>query len=240
MSEDDTLSLTLEALLKRYRAPDGKVNYLALTGDSTIVSYAESLANFDIDSLETREQKLAFWINSYNALSIYGVVIKLKKDPKFIEYGHGGWFTRVRFFALQKFKVGGKEFTLRKIENFIREEFQDPRIHFALNCATRGCPLLKDGHYSAENIDAELDAAAKLYLGSKEGLVLDMDKKILYLSMIFKWYKKDFNATGTTLVEYVLPYISDDKSEFLEANKTTIKIKFLEYNWDLNVSEKGE
>ncbi|MHA1959593.1 MAG: DUF547 domain-containing protein [Candidatus Thorarchaeota archaeon] len=237
MGEYDSFGDNLAGILKRYRNPDGKVNYIALTGEQSVVRYAESLSAFDVELLKTREEKLAFWINCYNALSIYGVVKKIKADPDFADYGHGSWFTRVRFFALQKFVVGGKKWTLRGIENFIRDEFKDPRIHFALNCATTGCPLLKDGLYSAENLDAELDAATVLYLSSPEGLELDKENRTLRVSMVFKWYKKDFLNTGKSIVEYVLPYISADAREFIEANKKKLKVKYLEYGWRLNITE---
>ncbi len=240
MSEDNTMSATLEGVLKRYRDPFGNVDYFSMMADESIAQFAESLAEFDLASLDTREKGLAFWINSYNALSIYGVLKKLKSDPSFAEKGNTSWFQRVRFFALQKFNIGGSQFTLRDIENRLREKYKDPRIHFALNCSSMGCPALKDGRYSAENIDEELDAATKLYLGSPSGMSLDSDLLELRLSMIFKWYKKDFETTGKTIKEYLLPFISDEQREFIEKNMDTIKVKYIDYDWSLNTSEEAE
>ena len=153
------LNSNLMGIIKRYRDSQGKVNYFALMADKALIEYAETLADFDFSLLKTREDKLAFWINCYNSISIYGVVKKLRKDPSFAERGNKRWLERVRFFALQKFTVAGNEYTLREIENNIRRDFNDPRIHFALNCSSLGCPLLKDGFYSAQNIDQELEAA---------------------------------------------------------------------------------
>ena len=235
-----SLNQNLRGMVDRYRDPQGMVNYFALMADRGMVEFAESLADFDLRTLKTREARLAFWINSYNALSIYGVVKKLEKDPDFAVKGNKSWFGRVRFFAVQKFDVGGKMYTLRTIENNIRQEFKDPRIHFALNCSSLGCPLLKDGFYSVENIDNELDAATKLYLSSAEGLRLDKDKGVLYTSMIFKWYKKDFEATGKKVIEYIREYAPNHIREFIVDKKGKVKLKNIEYDWSLNVSEQEE
>jgi hypothetical protein len=234
------MSGTLEDVLKRYRDLNGNVDYFSMMGDAGTVAFAESLATFDLSTLDTREKSLAFWINCYNALSIYGVIRKLKEDPDFVKKGNSSWLGRVRFFALQKFDVGGEQFTLRQIENNIRKNFKDPRIHFALNCSSMGCPVLKDGRYSAENIDVELDEASKLYIGSPAGASLDEESNILYVSMVFKWYKKDFEATGKSIPEYVLQYIPEDKKNYLETHLNDIKVKYLDYDWSLNLSDEVE
>ena len=237
MTEYEALGQSLSDLLDRYRDLAGNLSYMAMLGDNTSVKHAESLASFDTKSLKSREERLAFWINSYNALSIYGVIRKLKSDPKFIEKGIGNWFRRVRFFALQKFNVGGKTYTLRAIENLIRKEFQDPRIHFALNCSTLGCPVLKDGLYSADNIENELEEAARLYIRSQRGSRIDKNKNELHLSLIFKWYRNDFKISGKSLVQYVTQYLADEDANYLRANENAIKIKFIEYDWSLNNSD---
>jgi len=234
--EISSLNANLKNIIDRYRDPSGNVNYFALMADQAMVDFAESLADFDMSTLRTRNERLAFWINAYNALSIYGVVKKLKKDPDFASKGNKSWFGRVRFFAFQKFNVGGEEYSLKTIEDNIRMEFKDPRVHFALNCSSSGCPLLKDGLYSAENLDAELDAATRLYLSSKEGIVLDEEKGILYISMIFKWYRKDFEATGKKVIEYIREYAPEHIRKFIDEKKDRLNLKNIDYDWALNVS----
>jgi hypothetical protein len=238
MEELTSLNQNLRGIIDRYRDPTGKVNYFAMMADKALVDYAESLADFDLTTLKTREARLAFWINCYNALSIYGVVQKLKSDPDFVENGNKGWFGRVRFFAFQKFNVGGETYTLRTIENNIRKDFNDPRIHFALNCSSLGCPLLKDGLYSTENIDNELDAATKLYLNSPEGIRLDEEKGDLYVSKIFKWYSKDFEESGGKVIEFIQKYAPQKIREFIEKDDKKTKLKYIEYDWSLNISEE--
>ena len=238
VEEITSLNQNLLGIIKRYRDPAGKLDYFAMMADKALVDYAESLADFDIATLETREEQLAFWINCYNALSIYGVVKKLKRDPDFMIEGNKSWFSRVRFFALQRFNVGGKSITLRTIENNLREDFKDPRIHFALNCSSLGCPLLKDGLYSAENIDAELDAATKLYLHSPEGLRLDEESGQLAVSAIFKWYQKDFETSGKTVVDFIKEYAPQKIQEFIDKSDRQVSFRYIEYDWSLNISEQ--
>ena len=240
MEELTSLNQNLSGIIDRYRDPNGKLNYFAMMADKALVEYAESLADFDLTTLTTQEEKLAFWINCYNSLSIYGVVEKLKKDPDFVDKGNKGWFGRVRFFAIQKFNVGGETYTLRTIENNIRSDFEDPRIHFALNCSSLGCPLLKDGLYSSENIDNELDAATKLYLNSPEGLRLDEDQGDLYVSMIFKWYSKDFEKSDRRVIDFIHEYAPQKIREYIEKSGKKTKFKYIEYDWSLNISEQEE
>jgi hypothetical protein len=240
VNDYDSMGTLLESVLKRYRDPLGNVDYLSMLADASVVRFAESLAIFDLSSLKTKEQEMAFWINSYNALSIYGVLKKIRTDPSFVERGNSSWLQRVRFFALQKFTIGGEQFTLRDIENNLRKNYDDPRIHFALNCSSTSCPALKDGRYSAEQLDSELDAAAKLYLSSPQGLKLNKNDRTLYVSLIFKWYKRDFERTGKSVPEYIMQYVSDDEREFIEKYRDTIKVKYLEYDWSLNSSAEAE
>ncbi|MFQ5832295.1 MAG: DUF547 domain-containing protein [Candidatus Thorarchaeota archaeon] len=239
-SEITSLNQNLERIIDRYRDSEGKLNYFALMADRLMVEYAETLADFDLSTLKTREARLAFWINSYNSLSIYGVVKKLRKDLGFAERGNKSWLGRVRFFAFQKFKVGGKMYTLRNIEKLVRNDFKDPRVHFALNCSSLGCPILKDGLYSEENIENELDAATKLYLSSPEGLRLDKDHGTLYVSMIFKWYKDDFKRSGKTFIDFIHDYAPEHIRDFLDEKEGKLRVKNIEYDWGLNVSEQVE
>jgi hypothetical protein len=238
--ELSSLNQNLRGIIDRYRDASGNVNYFALMGDKALVDYAENLSDFDLNTLNTRDAKLAFWINCYNALSIYGVVEKLKKDPSFAERGNNAWLGRVRFFAFQKFEVGGMEYTLRAIENNIRKQFEDPRVHFALNCSSRGCPLLKDGLYSAGNIDKELDAATKLYLSSPEGLRLDKENDVLFVSKIFKWYKSDFEKSGKTITQFIYSFASEPIRNYMDEKGDNLKLRYIDYDWGLNVSDLEE
>ncbi|MFW9846711.1 MAG: hypothetical protein ACFFD6_08185, partial [Candidatus Thorarchaeota archaeon] len=101
-------------------------------------------------------------------------------------------------------------------------------------------PLLKDGLYSAENIDKELDAATKLYLSSKEGLSLDKEKGTLSVSKIFKWYKKDFEISNGSILKFIHKYAPQNIQTFLDDKKDSVKLTYIDYDWGLNLSEQEE
>ncbi|UCH05380.1 MAG: DUF547 domain-containing protein [Candidatus Thorarchaeota archaeon] len=178
---------------------------------------------------------MAFWINAYNALSIYGVVKKLRKDPGFAKRGNSSLIQKARFFVLERFDIGNRRFSLRSLENYIREEFKDPRIHFALNCSSMSCPPLKDGLYSAENLDEELEHATWFYINSPQGSRLDRDRNVLWLSMIFRWYKKDFESDGLEVLDFVARYLPERDKQYVNEKLDTLTIKHVDYDWSLNV-----
>jgi len=104
-----------------------------------------------------------------------------------------------------------------------------------MNCASHSCPLLKDGLYSPENLDHELDMAATLFIGSSKGARLDRKNRILYLSPIFKWYRKDFEKSSGSIAEFVKKYLREEDRKFIEGNLSEIKISYQEYDWGLNI-----
>jgi hypothetical protein len=195
-------------------------------------------------------QKMAFWINAYNAITIAGIV---ENYP--VEYGNliararfpknsirqiGGFWDKV--FV----KVMGQDITLNQIEHeILRKKYNDPRIHAVLVCAAIGCPLLEDRAFFPQNLDARLDKANQDFINNPEKVTLDTLNNILYLSSIFDWYKEDypvsqegnqslknFDEDLRGVVEFILRYINDSKAEFIRQNSP--KLKFLDYDWTLN------
>ena len=147
----------LNNLLMEYITPEGKVDYETMKDSKTVEDYVEWLKTFNPETLKTRNEKLAFWINTYNMITVCGVLRKLKEDPDFVEKGHKSYLQRVKFFWRTKYVIGGKKYSLYQIENKILRKMHEPRIHFALNCASGSCPLLKDGLYSNGQLpDAQL------------------------------------------------------------------------------------
>ena len=237
MSESTFLESRLNSLLKQYVNPEGKVDYSSLREEAeTIQDRVRWLEGFDPENLKTRNEKLAFWINGYNLLTIYGVLRELKKNPEFAESGNKSIFQRFRFFWWTKYKIGGRKYSLYQIENgILRKRFSEPRIHFALNCGSQSCPILKDGLYSAENLDQELDIAATLFTRSQNGVRLDRDNKTLHLSSIFRWYREDFEKASGSIIEFVKKYLREEDRKFIEENLSDLKISYQEYDWALNI-----
>ncbi|XP_055361013.1 uncharacterized protein zgc:152951 isoform X1 [Betta splendens] len=216
------LSLLLrEMILKLFSehlSADGKtVDYEGMSLNPAFERYCElaiQLQRVELLSL-SREEKLAFFINIYNALVIHGY---LRLGPP------SNIWQRYRFFNYVSYFIGGEVFTLQDIENGVlrgnrkgvaqlRRPFSksDPRlqvalpdaeplVHFALNCGAKGCPPIKT--YTPQDIDSQLRTAAEAFLGNDSGCVVDCEKREVRLSQIFKWYKADFGGTDEKLITY--------------------------------------
>jgi hypothetical protein len=95
--------------------------------------------------------------------------------------------------------------------------------------------LLKDGLYSAENLDKELDMATTLFIRSPKGARLDRKNRILHLSPIFKWYRSDFEKSSGSVVEFVKKYLREEDRRFIEEHLSEVKIRYQKYDWGLNI-----
>lgn len=188
------------------------------------------------EDFPTEESRFAYWMNAYNIATIYGVVeaypIDSVRDVKpvsvFTLFAGGG------FFVAQKYVFGGDSYSLYNLENkVIRERFSDPRLHFALNCASIGCPDLAPEPFTAANLERLLERQTRGFINSDKGVVIDLQAKEIRLSSIFNWYREDFEKDGVTLLDYVSGYYSD-RSALAKARKDGYELAFLEYDWSLN------
>ncbi|UOD35695.1 DUF547 domain-containing protein [Deferribacteraceae bacterium V6Fe1] len=176
-----------------------------------------SIQESEYESWST-DSKLAFLINLYNAATLQLIIdnypVKSIKDIGNIF--SGPWDKKV-------VNLFGKKISLDNLEHdIIRKTFSEPRIHFALVCAAKGCPPLRYEAYAGEKLDTQLTEQVKGYLQSSYGMVVDYDKKIVYLSSIFKWYNEDFNSID----DFIKKYSSVDINRFSQ--------KWIKYDWSLN------
>lgn len=185
----------------------------------------KALAVLDPDRLETRSERLALWINAYNALVIRQV---LDHYPigSVSEVGLAG---RWSFFKFAEFIVGGKPYTLDHIEHeIIRPVFAEPRVHFALVCGSMGCPFLRNGIWHADRLDHELDDAARAFINDPSRVRIDSERGVLRLSRIFEWYKSDFEKAAGSVESFLMRYRTDD------AIRPDLHVEYMEYSWSLN------
>ena len=206
---------------------DGRVNYAKLKADSeTFEKYLDQLASAEPSKMSYNAQ-MAFWINAYNALVIKGVIDHYPiKSVKKVKLFNG-------FFSRLKFQVAGETYSLDNIEHdIIRKEFVDPRIHFALICASIGCPLIENTVFLPETIEERLDAVTLKFVTNPKKVRLDRDKRRVYLSKIFKWYKKDFTEGYEGVADFLSDYLSPEDAEFVAAKD--VKFHYLDYDWNLN------
>ena len=240
-SDLEPLYRSYSALLQNY-VSRGNVDYAAMCQDPSLERVMQGFRSVDTQTIQTREQGLAFWINAYNAFTLD--VICLGYPVKSINklHGAGGLFTSTALgrtvWKVHTFPIGKKEFTLDEIEHeILRPEFKDYRIHAGIVCASVSCPLLRSEAYVPERIDDQLNDQMKEFMASELRNRIDPETRTIYLSKIFKWFRDDFVDSNTPLLEVLWPYIPDAwKTELvdLETVRKKWKVEYLPYDWSLN------
>ena len=204
---------------------DGTVHYPAIARDERFQFHIRQLDRIDPDRLPTRAERLAFWINAYNAFAIQGI---LAGDSPTTLWG------RYRYFIGRKHHVGGRAITLYDLEQkLLIPDYQDPRVHFAIVCASLSCPKLRSEVYTGEKLDEQLEASARIFVNDSRRNRFDRERKVASLSMIFKWFEKDFTAQAGALLHYVKRYVADP-AVAADLHHRPYRVEFLEYDWSLN------
>lgn len=214
-----------DKLLKKHVTREGKVNYEGFIKDSVVFSQYLKILSTNPPNAKTwtAEEQKAFWINAYNAFTIKLIIdnypIKSIKDL-------GGWIYKVNTTWDIKFiQIGNEKLDLNNIEHGkLRRDFDDPRIHFAVVCASKSCPKLLNEAYVASKLEKQLDQAGRDFLNDPFRNKVAANK--VELSSIFKWYKGDFTKNGS-LIDFVNKYAP------LKINGSA-SVSFLDYDWSLN------
>jgi hypothetical protein len=205
-----------DSLLKTHVSNNGNVNYLAFKKDKTSLdNYISALAENMPDDSWSKNETLAYWINAYNALTIDLIIkhypvksIKDIKDP---------WDQKL-------WKLSNKWYDLNEIEHQILRKMDEPRIHFAIVCASFSCPKLQNFAFNATDLETQLTESTKTFLtDSNRNIITENELKI---SRIFQWFNKDFKQNGS-VVDFINTYTNIDINP-------KAKTSYLDYNWDLN------
>jgi hypothetical protein len=218
-------------ILKNRVDAKGLVDYEGLKKDKAqrkgLRAYLDYLGTFDPEKLKSKKEKLAFWINAYNAAVIAGVVelypVKSVKDVK--DFWH-----RIVLY------VGEKEYSVGEIENSVLRKMDEPRIHWAIVRASKGCASLLQEPYTADKLDKQLEKQEKDYIAGRKQAYVNKEKGWLMLSSLFYWYGEDFVKAAGTKLDYVKKYLSKEDLEYIEDNQ--ISPKYIKYDWSLNEQEK--
>jgi len=240
------------AIYNNHLSPDGKkVDYKSIAKDEKFKLYATKTAELQRVNVEeaTREEKLAFFINIYNALVIHAFVVV---GPP------ANLWQRYKFFNTVSYIIGGYTYSLNEIENGVLRsnrkplgsfkkpfgktdprlkialETCEPKVHFALVCGAKSCPPIKT--YSAKEIDSLLKLSAESFLEG-DGVEVDMKKREVRISPILKWYKEDFGSNKQEYVQYVRDNMGDCEKkrqidELLQSGN--FKLGYLKYDWSVN------
>ena len=179
--------------------------------------YMQALQSAQTDSM-SRDGQLAFWINAYNAVTI-DKVIKWKPKKSVRETIVPGVWTATKFFTSREHIVAGKRLSQDDIEHeILRKQLKEPRIHFAIICASSGCPLLARFAYTEENVQTMLEQETRRYINSERGTQIDSEKNILYLSKLFDWFHGDFEFKSGSVLDFMKPYLSESTLAFWDNN----------------------
>ncbi|GAB5457143.1 MAG: DUF547 domain-containing protein [Henriciella sp.] len=210
-------------------APDGvnRFDYGGLKDTDEDVAkldaYLASFEDMNFDTL-TRDEQFAAWSNVYNALTVKHIIGRYPLRSIRSGYIVGPW-KRV------KTTVNGREISLDSIENkVLRVEFDDPRLHYAINCASYGCPNLRKAAWVADTLEQDLDAAARDFINHPRAVSI-RPRGGLEVSTIYKWFKEDFGGSEERVIAHLLDYANPILAEQIRANAD---IKKHAYDWSLN------
>lgn len=222
-----------DEVLKKFTS-DGKVDYKGLTRDRRdLDEYITSLSavSFKKFNVWSEHEQIAYLINYYNAATIQLIIdnypVKSIKDL-------GGFFSspwKKEFINL----FGAKE-SLDHIEHeILRKQYKEPRVHFALVCASIGCPTLREEAYTGEQLVAQLKDQALKFLSDPDKNYWDPKSKTLYLSPIFKWFAEDFEKQSGVVWAFIYPYFpKEDRKSIQALTNGKPKIRYTNYDWNLN------
>lgn len=222
-------------VLVRAFVRDGEVDYRCVqTHEAELDGYLATLGRTDPGTL-SRDEALALWINAYNAFTIKLILSRYPRIESIKDIP--------RRWVRQDWIVGGRRYSLNDIEHeILRKQFVEPRIHFAIVCASASCPKLASQAFVAGRLDEQLNRAARAFVtDSIRGVRVEVERwgtgegrGRVYLSSIFKWFREDFEARAASLLGFIMPYLSPTDRAVLERHRNDVSIRFLPYDWSLN------
>ncbi len=215
-------------LLKKYVSADGEVDYKGIQSEQNkLEGYLKTVSENPPTEKWSENQKLAYWINAYN-----GFAVKLIVDNyplKSIQDLHPTIKIPGISTVWKKdfFKIGGEDFSLHQIEHkILRKDFEEPRIHFAINCASVSCPKLRNEAYTAEKVQDQMEDQAKDFVNDESKNKISASK--IEISKIFNWFEGDFENDGD-IIDFLNKYSEVNISKDAE-------VDYMDYNWNLNES----
>ena len=221
-------------LLRKYVDADGYVDYRSWHASQAdrqaLTNYLATLSRVNPRQRASRNAGLAFWINAYNAVTVHGI---LREYPTTSIRNHTAKLFGYNIWKDLQLYVGGKPYSLEYIEHQILRRSKEPRIHFAIVCASIGCPRLLNEAYVADRIDQQLEANARDFFRRSKNFRYDASNRRIYLSSILKWFATDFGSDQAAQLRRIAPWFPTREAQSAaQANRVTLQ--YLDYNWNLN------
>ena len=213
-------------VLERFVDDRGRVDFEALSRNrGDLDAYVRFIASTPLASFSAGDERLAHFINSYNALSMYNVI------TSGIPQTNAGW-RKIVFFGMRKFLVGGKPMSLYAYENDFIRKVGDPRIHFALNCSAVSCPVLPRRPFEPGDLQESLEREARRFFAARDHLRVDQRERVVNVSAILRFYREDFGDTDASLIRYINRYARTQIPEHFA-------VRFISYDWTIADSRRG-
>lgn len=223
-----------DALLREHVNDRGQVDYRGWKASAQATrqldQYLATLSTADLDAASSSDARLAFWINAYNAVTVKGI---LREFPTTSIRNHTAQLWGYNVWKNLKLRVDDQTPSLDEIEHKILRPLGEPRIHFAIVCASIGCPRLLNEAYVAERLDQQLDTNAHHFFAQRQNFQFDTAKKSIGLSSILKWFGEDFGADQGAVLKRVSPWLPSDDARTL-AGQAGVRVRYLDYDWNLN------
>lgn len=216
-----------DALLQEHVSVDGKVDYSGFQKDSVRLNkYLALLSSAHPNKANwSSDQRLAYWINAYNAFTVkimvdHYPVASIKDIKNGIPFVNTVW--DIKFINIE-----GQAYDLNNIEHgIIRERFDEPRIHFAVNCASVSCPNLRNGAFTAQQLDKQLDEQARSFINNPAKNQISQSDKAS-ISKIFSWFSGDFKSKNRSVIDFINEYSA------VKLNKDA-SLSYMDYDWNAN------
>ena len=220
-------------LLQKYVDTDGRVDYAAWHRNQNdrkqLKSYLEELGKADESRPASKEAKLAYWINAYNAVTIEGI---LRVYPTTSIRNHTPRVVGYNIWKNLLLYAGDRKISLNDIEHQVLRKMDEPRIHFAIVCASIGCPRLLNEAYTAEKLESQLVTNSEDFFSRSQNLVAHPKTNELHLSSLISWFGSDFGKNQKEQLAYLSPYMPKEARKIVQSGNP--KVRFLDYDWNLN------
>jgi hypothetical protein len=225
-------------LLHRYVDAGGNVDYARWRDSPDDVKrlddYLASFSHQDPHQLTNKSQQLAIWINAYNAVTIRQILSKYATNKVQNPVSHDSGKNAEGDLRLT---ISGADYSLDEIEHSILRQFSEPRVHFALNCGSRGCPRLLDEAYDAERLEDQLEQNAREFFADKSKFSVDEQRGEVKLSPILNWYASDFGGATPDVLRRIAPWLPDEARSINESKN--MRVIYSDYDWTLNDQTQG-
>jgi hypothetical protein len=235
--------------LEKHVSANGEVNYKNWINDrdnlEKFLSNISRITATDYRAM-SKNEKMALWINAYNALTIKLVLDHYPIKRQGLNFYPDNSIRQINgVWDKYKISVAGRKVSLSEIENAIlRKEFKEPLIHFAINCASKSCPPMKNKAYFPNSLETQLKDSARQFVTNTTYNKIVPSERRIKISKIFEWYGMDFVSSSkqccqkglsvrdTAIVNFLKEYLPEKDKQFLDSNQ--FAIEFLPYDWALN------